>query len=133
MAMTEHFEVRLHPYFVAIFKPFVVAHKKKPGSARARIYRMTERLLTVFLPDPANAMAKCNYLRDELAGVFRVKAGRYRVLYICSTKQMKLRVLYMGFRKEGDRHDAYVDFKKRLKRGDFDADFEELGVTKPKV
>ncbi len=73
-------------------------------------------------------------LKEDLAGVFRVKVGkRIRIFYLASSVHNTAIVLMIGYRKEGDKNDAYEVLRRLLHRGAFDAHFAELGVRKPKL
>lgn len=82
--------------------------------------------------NPDLALAHQNMLKDDLAGVLRVKVGRrHRIFYLASSEKRRAIVLMFGFRKEGDKNDAYEVVRRLVRKGAFDAHFAALGVKKP--
>ena len=56
-------------------------------------------------------------LIDELIGLRSYKAGRFRVVYKISEKDIAIIIMGAGIRKEGDKKDIYLLLKKLAKAG----------------
>lgn len=63
-------------------------------------------------------------LQDELAGLYRITHGRYRIVYEVQRRRngpvtilrITVRILYVGLRREGGKTDVYVRIAKLLRR-----------------
>jgi mRNA-degrading endonuclease RelE of RelBE toxin-antitoxin system len=102
----------------------------RPDSSHATYWKALRRLLQELLPIPEHAFAPGTMLRDEFAGLGRVKFGRHRLIYVASREKRILVVLFIGFRKEGDKHDAYRELDRRLRAGEFASCLAQVGVVK---
>jgi mRNA-degrading endonuclease RelE of RelBE toxin-antitoxin system len=106
--------------------------ENEKGAQRAALYDGVANLIKTVIAESDLALLPKNRLSGELAGVLRIKKGRFRLFYLASTEKAAAVVLFIGYRKEGDKHDAYVEFERHLKRGAFDQQVAELGLPKPK-
>jgi hypothetical protein len=101
------------------------------GSQHAALHAGILELIEKVIGESDLALLARNRLSGDLAGILRVKKGRFRLFYILATEKVAARVLYVGFRKEGDKRDAYEEFRRYLRAGVFDPQFAELGLKKP--
>jgi len=98
------------------------------SNAKVTLFRMVEDAIDNIIPH--NPASPDRALSGALSNIFRVKKGRIRICYICSSKQKRIVVLFISEhpRKAGHRSDPYATFTRLLHSGEYDKLFEALGV-----
>jgi toxin YhaV len=94
-------------------------------------FRMVQEAIKVIIPQ--NPLDRRHALSGALANIFRLKKGRYRICWICSSRHRTIFILFISesLRKEGDVNDPYRVFTKLVMTGEFDSIFDQLGVRRP--
>jgi hypothetical protein len=103
------------------------------SAQQAAPYETVADVIRTIVANPELAFMPKHALRSPLAGVFRIKKGRFRLFFIASREKQAAIVLFLGYRKEGDKRDAYSEFERHLRRGAFDPQFVELGMKRPET
>ena len=91
-------------------------------------FRMIEEAVKKVIPrDPLN---KAYALRGDLSNIFRLRKGRWRILWIASSAQRRICILFISetMRKEGDPNDPYEVFQRKFESGQFDQALRRFGV-----
>ncbi|MBZ5652660.1 MAG: type II toxin-antitoxin system YhaV family toxin [Acidobacteriia bacterium] len=120
--------------YVDMYKKAKVAEKKGDYTSSARTnFSMIRQAVRQIIPhDPVN---RAYALTGALSNMFRVKKGRYRIMWIASSKLKSICILYISetLRKEGDIHDPYRLFAQAVMSGQFNDIFAKYGVKIPSL
>jgi mRNA-degrading endonuclease RelE of RelBE toxin-antitoxin system len=105
--------------------------KDDPTNAHVKTLRMVDEALDALIP--ANPMDRKYALAGNLSNIFRLRKGRMRIYWICSSVKRIISVLFISDtpRKEGDAFDPYQIFGQMVMSGQFNNIFAELGVKIP--
>src|SRR5437868_4642694 len=106
----------MNPPPVVVWSEEAIAALHKIGSAaiRQKLALKVDALKDAPIPEQLGKP-----LQDELAGVYRLTFGRYRMLYQVrrlptsrGEVQVRIEVAFVGIRKSGDKRDVYVQAQK---------------------
>ena len=101
-----------------------------PESLHCTNFRMIQEVVRKLIPLDPHSPAHA--LRGELSNLFRIKKGRWRIIWIASSAMRRVCILFISetMRKEGDPSDPYEVFLRAFESGKYDAMLEEFGVRK---
>jgi|SRR5262245_37939698 len=118
--------------YIDLYKKAKDAEKRGDyTSSHCTTLRMIQEAIKDFIPQ--NPLNPKYALSGELANIFRIKKGRFRICWIASSKLKRICVLYISenLRKEGDINDPYRVFAQMVMSGKFNDVFGQLGVRMP--
>lgn len=99
-----------------------------PESSHCTKFRMVEEAIKKIIPNDPHS--KAHALRGHLSNLFRLKKGRWRIVWIASSEMRRVCILYISetMRKDGDSDDPYEIFLREFDAGEYDEVLEQLGV-----
>lgn len=99
-----------------------------PESSHCTKFRMVEEAIKKIIPNDPHS--KAHALRGTLSNFFRLRKGRWRIVWIASSKMGRVLILYISetMRKEGDPDDPYEIFQQQYEAGEYDEMLEHFGV-----
>ena len=120
--------------YVEMYKKAKEAEKKGDftSSARTTFGMIREAVREIIPRDPLN---RAYALTGDLSNLFRVKKGRYRIMWVASSKLKLVCILYISetLRKDGDVNDPYRLFAHAVMSGQFNDIFAKYGVKIPSL
>jgi len=99
-------------------------------SPHCTTFRMIEEAVKKIIPNDPHS--KAHALRGHLSNFFRLRKGRWRIIWIASSEMGRVCILYISetMRKDGDVNDPYVLFEKEYDAGRYDDLLSAFGVRK---
>lgn len=99
-----------------------------PESAHCTTFRMVQEAIKKIIPNDPHS--KAHSLRGHLSNFFRLRKGRWRIVWIASSEMGRVCILFISetMRKEGDANDPYEVFQQRFESGQFDEILQQFGV-----
>jgi mRNA-degrading endonuclease RelE of RelBE toxin-antitoxin system len=120
--------------YVGLYKKAREAQKKGDyTNSHCTVFSMVRSAIREAIPrDPIN---RAYALSGDLANLYRIKKGRYRICWIASSKLRRICILYISetMRKEGDVNDPYKIFAQAVMSGQFNDIFAKYGVRMPQL
>jgi mRNA-degrading endonuclease RelE of RelBE toxin-antitoxin system len=118
--------------YLELFKKCKEAEQRGDYSnSHCTTFRMIQQAVREFIPQHPHDRKYA--LSGELANIFRMKKGRYRICWIASSSLKRVCILYISesLRKEGDVNDPYRIFAQMVMSGRFNDVFQQFGVKMP--
>lgn len=99
-------------------------------SAHCTAFRMIQEAIKVIIPNDPHS--RVHALRGHLSNFFRLRKGRWRIIWIASSQMRRVCILFISetVRKDGDADDPYQIFQQRFQSGQFDEMLQHFGVRR---
>jgi len=97
-------------------------------NAHCTTFSMIQEAVKKIIPNDPHS--KAHALRGHLSNLFRLRKGRWRIVWIASSAQRRVCILYISetMRKDGDPNDPYEVFQRQYDSGQFDEILQHFGV-----